>query len=215
MWDRFAASDPGLLRLTAGLRTVSAIALALVVLALLDTGVSHMVAGAMTAMTATFAIKDKLVRDQAVTLALGLPVALVAISLGALLTSQIIAGDLFFVVLIFGAVYSPAVRRAWHGTWPHRLPGLLPRTVRRCRHGRAAGALSVADRRIRLQRAGTVRHRSGNAPTCPDTTARRLPHATGSTRVHADRAARQQAPSSWRRFSTTCASAPRGCMRRP
>ncbi|MEU8710165.1 FUSC family protein [Streptomyces sp. NPDC048565] len=105
VWDRFAASDPGLLRLTAGLRTVSAIALALVVLALLDTGVSHMVAGAMTAMTATFAIKDKLVRDQAVTLALGLPVALVAISLGALLTSQIIAGDLFFVVLIFGAVY--------------------------------------------------------------------------------------------------------------
>ncbi|MFD6278184.1 FUSC family protein [Streptomyces sp. NPDC060209] len=105
MWDRFAASDPGLLRLTAGLRTVSAIGLTLVVLALLDTDVTHMVAGAMTAMTATFAIKDTLVRDQAVTLALGLPVALAATSLGALLTSQVIVGDLFFVALIFGAVY--------------------------------------------------------------------------------------------------------------
>ncbi|MFJ4840228.1 FUSC family protein [Streptomyces sp. NPDC088746] len=105
LWDRFAASDPGLLRLTAGLRTVSAIALTLVVLALLGTGVNHMVAGAMTAMTATFAVKDKVVRDQAVTLALGLPVSLVAMSLGALLTSQVVAGDLFFIALIFGAVY--------------------------------------------------------------------------------------------------------------
>ncbi|MEU0300665.1 FUSC family protein [Streptomyces sp. NPDC006175] len=105
MWDRFAASDPGLLRLTAGLRTVSAIALTLVVLALVGTGVNHLVAGAMTAMTATFAVKDKLVRDQAVTLALGLPVSLVAMSLGALLTSQVVAGDLFFIALIFGAVY--------------------------------------------------------------------------------------------------------------
>ncbi|MFJ8752606.1 FUSC family protein [Streptomyces sp. NPDC102441] len=105
VWDRFAASDPGLLRLTAGLRTVSAIALTLLVLALLGTDVSHMVAGAMTAMTATFAIKEKPVRDQAVTLALGLPVSLVAMSLGALLTSQVVAGDLFFIALIFGAVY--------------------------------------------------------------------------------------------------------------
>ncbi|MER7722375.1 FUSC family protein [Streptomyces sp. NPDC096323] len=105
VWDRFAASDPGLLRLTAGLRTVSAIALTLVVLALFDTGVTYMVAGAMTAMTSTFAIKDKGVRDQAVTLGLGLPVALVAMSLGPLLASRIVVGDLFFVALIFGAVY--------------------------------------------------------------------------------------------------------------
>ncbi|MDF6022996.1 FUSC family protein [Streptomyces sp. JH34] len=105
MWDRFAASDPGLLRLSAGLRTVAAIGLTLMVLAVLGTDVTHMVAGAMTAMTATFAIKDTLVRDQAVTLALGLPVALAATSLSALLTSQVIVGDLFFVALIFGAVY--------------------------------------------------------------------------------------------------------------
>ncbi len=105
VWDRFAASDPGLLRLMAGLRTVAAIALTLVVLAVLGTDVTHLVAGAMTAMVATFAIKEKQVRGQAVTLALGLPVALAAVSLGALLHSQVIAGDIFFVALIFGAVY--------------------------------------------------------------------------------------------------------------
>ncbi|HET6859670.1 MAG TPA: FUSC family protein [Streptomyces sp.] len=90
----------------AGLRTVAAIALTLVVLALLDTGITHMVAGAMTAMVSTFAIKEKQVRGQAITLALGLPIALVAMSLGALLSTRIIAGDIFFVALIFGAVYS-------------------------------------------------------------------------------------------------------------
>lgn len=100
------ASDPGLLRLMAGLRTVGAIALTLVVLALLGTDVTHMVAGAMTAMVSTFAIKEKEVRGQAITLALGLPVAIAAISLGALLHDQVIAGDIFFVALIFGAVYS-------------------------------------------------------------------------------------------------------------
>ncbi|WUX70969.1 FUSC family protein [Streptomyces sp. NBC_01429] len=105
-WDRFAASDPGLLRLMAGLRTVAAIALTLVLLALLDTDVTHMVAGAMAAMVSTFAVKEKQVRGQAITLALGLPVALVAMSLAALLHSRIVVGDAFFVVLIFGAVYS-------------------------------------------------------------------------------------------------------------
>ncbi|MFJ3950408.1 FUSC family protein [Streptomyces libani] len=104
-WDRFAASDPGLLRLMAGLRTVGAIVLTLVVLALLHTDVTLMVAGAMTAMVSTFAIKEKEVRGQAVTLALGLPVALAAMSLGALLHTLVVAGDLFFVLLIFGAVY--------------------------------------------------------------------------------------------------------------
>lgn len=106
IWDRFAASDPGLLRLMAGLRTVGAIALTLAVLALLKADVSHMVAGAMAAMVATFAIKEKQRREQALTLALGLPVALVAMSLGALLNTRVVAGDLFFIALIFAAVYS-------------------------------------------------------------------------------------------------------------
>jgi hypothetical protein len=104
--DRVAASDPGLLRLTAGLRTVSAIALTLAVLSLLGASVPHLVAGAMSAMVSTFAIREKQRGPQAVTLALGLPVALASVSLSALLNSRVVAGDVFFVLLIFGAVYS-------------------------------------------------------------------------------------------------------------
>ncbi|MEV3860982.1 FUSC family protein [Streptomyces sp. NPDC050095] len=90
----------------AGLRTVAAIGLALAVLALLGTDVTHMVAGAMAAMVGTFAIREKTVRGQALTLALGVPTALAAVSLGALLHSLVVVGDVFFVALIFGAVYS-------------------------------------------------------------------------------------------------------------
>ncbi|MFD3589969.1 FUSC family protein [Streptomyces sp. NPDC058683] len=103
---RLAAADPGLLRFTAGLRTVLAIAVTLAVLAALRFDVSHLVAGAITAMVATFAIREKGRSQQAVTLALGLPVALASMSLGALLNQQVVIGDLFFVALIFCAVYS-------------------------------------------------------------------------------------------------------------
>ncbi|MFD5231450.1 FUSC family protein [Streptomyces qaidamensis] len=103
--DRIAASDPGLLRLTAGLRTVGAIALTLAVLSLLRADVHILVAGAMAAMVATFAIREKQPAAQAVTLALGLPVALASVSLGAVLNSRLFVGDVFFVVLIFCAVY--------------------------------------------------------------------------------------------------------------
>ncbi|MFK0157160.1 FUSC family protein [Streptomyces sp. NPDC090493] len=103
---RLAAADPGLLRFTAGLRTVTSIALTLAVLAALRTGVTHLVAGAITAMVATFAIREKGRPEQAVTLALGLPVALASMSLGALLNARVVTGDLFFVALIFCAVYS-------------------------------------------------------------------------------------------------------------
>lgn len=70
LWDRVAASDPGLLRLTAGLRTVASIALTLAVLSLLYSSVPHLVAGAMSAMVSTFAIREKQRAGQAVTLAL-------------------------------------------------------------------------------------------------------------------------------------------------
>ncbi|MFD5480469.1 FUSC family protein [Streptomyces hawaiiensis] len=104
--DRTAASDPGLLRLTAGLRTVGAIALTLAVLSLLGADVHLLVAGAMAAMVATFAIREKQLGAQAVTLALGLPVALASVSLGAVLNTRfVVFGDAFFVVLIFCAVY--------------------------------------------------------------------------------------------------------------
>ncbi|MFI5570313.1 FUSC family protein [Streptomyces sp. NPDC051740] len=103
--DHLAASDPGLLRLTAGLRTVGAIALTLAVLASAGFDVTHLVAGAMAAMVATFAIREKQRGAQAVTLAVGLPVALVSVSLGAVLGERVVVGDAFFVVLIFAAVY--------------------------------------------------------------------------------------------------------------
>ncbi|NUP19565.1 MAG: FUSC family protein [Streptomyces sp.] len=103
--DRAAASDPGLLRLTAGLRTAGSIALAVAVLALLGTEVRHLVAGALAAMVSAFAIREKQRGQQAVTLSLGLPVALASMTLAAVLHSHVVAGDLFFVALIFCAVY--------------------------------------------------------------------------------------------------------------
>ncbi|MFJ3194511.1 FUSC family protein [Streptomyces griseoviridis] len=103
--DLVAASDPGLLRLAAGLRTVGAIALTLAVLALLGSDVRHLVGGAIAAMVATFAIREKQRGKQAVTLALGLPVACVSLTLAATLHSLVVTGDVFFVVLIFCAVY--------------------------------------------------------------------------------------------------------------
>ncbi|WNI14367.1 FUSC family protein [Actinacidiphila sp. ITFR-21] len=103
--DRYAASDPGLLRLMAGLRTVGSIGLALLVLRLAHNGVTELVAGAMAAMVSTFAVRDKRVRDQAVTLGLCLPAALASVSLGALLNPHVVIGDVFFVLLIFGAAY--------------------------------------------------------------------------------------------------------------
>ncbi|MEV5799412.1 FUSC family protein [Streptomyces collinus] len=104
-WDRLAAFDPGLLRLTAGLRTVAAIALTLAVLGLLRVQVPQLVAGAIAAMAATFAVREKQPAQQAITLALGLPVAFASVTLAALLSRHVVAGDLFFVVLIFCAVY--------------------------------------------------------------------------------------------------------------
>ncbi|GLW48922.1 membrane protein [Streptomyces sp. NBRC 14336] len=104
--DRIAASDPGLLRLASGLRTVASIVLTLVVLVLFGASVPHLVAGAMAAMVSNFAVRERERRAQAVTLALGLPVALASVSLAALLHSHVVAGDLFFVALIFLAVYA-------------------------------------------------------------------------------------------------------------
>ncbi|MFD8307739.1 FUSC family protein [Streptomyces sp. NPDC059690] len=103
--DLVAANDPGLLRLAAGLRTVGAIALTLTVLGLLGTDVRHLVAGAIAAMVSTFAIREKQRSRQAVTLALGLPVALASLTLAAVLNSRV-GGDVVFVALIFCAVYA-------------------------------------------------------------------------------------------------------------
>ncbi|MFD4789125.1 FUSC family protein [Streptomyces sp. NPDC058459] len=105
VWDRLAASDPGLLRLTAGLRTVAAVALTLFVLGVLRFPVPQLVAGAMAAMAATFGVRESDRAKQAVTLALCLPVALVSVSLGAVLSPWPVAGDISFLLIIFAAVY--------------------------------------------------------------------------------------------------------------
>ncbi|MEU6548593.1 FUSC family protein [Streptomyces sp. NPDC046859] len=103
--DRVAASDPGLLRLAAAVRTVGSIALTVAVLAVLGTDLPHLVTGALVAMVSTFAIREKQRSRQAVTLALGLPVALASMTLASLLHHRVVAGDLVFVALIFCAVY--------------------------------------------------------------------------------------------------------------
>ncbi|MFF0383147.1 FUSC family protein [Streptomyces sp. NPDC004286] len=105
LWDRLAASDPGLLRLIAGLRTVAAIALTLFVLGVLRFPVPELVAGAMAAMSSTFAVRETDRAKQAVTLALCLPVALAAVSLGAVLNRWPLVSDISFLLLIFAAVY--------------------------------------------------------------------------------------------------------------
>ncbi|MHB9864034.1 FUSC family protein [Streptomyces sp. YIM S03343] len=102
---RVAATDPGLLRLAAGARTVFAVTLTLLVLTLAGSDVPHLVTGALATMVATFAIREKERSRQAVTLALGLAVALVSVSLGALLLPYALAGDVIFIVLIFSAGY--------------------------------------------------------------------------------------------------------------
>ncbi|MGW0605706.1 FUSC family protein [Streptomyces sp. NPDC002644] len=102
--DRVAASDPGLLRLTAGLRTVSSLALTLGVVAVVGARIEQLVAGAMAAMVATFAVREKERRGQALSLAAGLPVAWTSLTLGTLLSGTFV-GVAVFVLLIFGAVY--------------------------------------------------------------------------------------------------------------
>nr|WP_203610424.1 FUSC family protein [Streptomyces sp. SID8111] len=105
MRERFVASDPGLLRLTGALRTVGAIAMTVAVLALAGASTTLLVAGAISAMVATFSIRERQRPAQAVTLALGLPVAFASVSLAALLSERRFVGDACFVVLIFCAVY--------------------------------------------------------------------------------------------------------------
>ncbi|MHA6765357.1 FUSC family protein [Streptacidiphilus sp. PAMC 29251] len=105
LWDRFSASDPGLIRLSSALTTVGAVVVTLAVLAALHTAVPLLVVGAMCAMVASFAISDPQPRDQAVTLALAVPTAFAVITLGAELARYRVAADLVFLLLIFTAVY--------------------------------------------------------------------------------------------------------------
>ncbi|MFF4652847.1 FUSC family protein [Streptomyces sp. NPDC001380] len=103
--DRFTASDPGLIRLLAALQTIGTIVLSLAVLAALHAPVMLLVVTAVTGLATSFAVTGPRLRDQAATLALGLPAALLSVTLAALLLSHRVAADLVFVALIFAAVY--------------------------------------------------------------------------------------------------------------
>jgi uncharacterized membrane protein YccC len=103
--DRYSASDPGLIRLSGALITVGGILLTLLSLSLLGTPVPLLVAGAMGAMAASFAISDPLPRDQAATLGLCVPTAFASSGLSALLHTNRVVTDLVFLALIFCAVY--------------------------------------------------------------------------------------------------------------
>ncbi|HEV2638706.1 MAG TPA: FUSC family protein [Actinocrinis sp.] len=105
-WDRFSAADPGLLRLSSASTTVGSILVVLLVLALFDTPETLLVAGALSAMSASFAISDPRPRDQAVTLAWGLAVAAAVVTAGAELVTVRAAADVAFVLVIFFAVYA-------------------------------------------------------------------------------------------------------------
>ncbi|WP_377268576.1 FUSC family protein [Peterkaempfera sp. SMS 1(5)a] len=105
LWDRFTASDPGLIRLLAASNTVGGIVLLLAGLAAVDTPVPLLVVGAVTTLACSFAAGETRLRDQAVTQALGLPTALLSVALAAVLVSHRVVADLVFIALIFIAVY--------------------------------------------------------------------------------------------------------------
>ncbi|WP_030687368.1 FUSC family protein [Streptomyces sp. NRRL B-1347] len=104
-YDRFLASDPGLIRMRSALSTVCATGLTLGVLAALHAPVPILVTGALTAMVSAAAVTEPRPRDQALTLATGVPVALAAVAVGSVLAPYRVAADVVFVLLIFAALY--------------------------------------------------------------------------------------------------------------
>ncbi|GHH87584.1 membrane protein [Streptomyces sulfonofaciens] len=103
--DRFAASDPGLIRLLSALSTLCAVLLALGALASLHAPVPILVSGALTAMVSTVAVTEPRPRDQALTLAAGVPVALATMAVGSALAPYRAVADAVFVLLIFAALH--------------------------------------------------------------------------------------------------------------
>ncbi|MFE0054970.1 FUSC family protein [Streptomyces sp. NPDC059003] len=61
--------------------------------------------GALTAMVSTAAVTEPQPRDQALTLAMGVPVALAVMAVGSALAPYRVAADVVFVLLIFAAIH--------------------------------------------------------------------------------------------------------------
>jgi len=106
LWNRCAAADPGLLRLTAGLRAALGLVLGLATLTVLNQSSVTLLAGGFTTVVTSLAISDLHPRDQFRTLLAGAPVTFAAAMAGGLLAPFPIASHLAFLVLIFAAVYA-------------------------------------------------------------------------------------------------------------
>jgi uncharacterized membrane protein YccC len=104
LWDRFAAVDPGLMRLASAMRAVLGTAASLTVLAALGQSDKALLVGGFTAMVTSLAISDLHPRNQLITLGLGAPLFLAALTAGAVLAPYPVAAGIVFLPLIYLAV---------------------------------------------------------------------------------------------------------------
>ncbi|MGW4427159.1 MaoC family dehydratase [Streptomyces tendae] len=104
LWDRFAAIEPGLMRLTSAMRAVLGAAATLAVLTALHGSDTALLAGGFTAMVTSLAIGDLPPRNQLITLGLGAPLSLAALTAGAVLTPYPTAAKMAFLLVIYLAV---------------------------------------------------------------------------------------------------------------
>ncbi|MFC0431596.1 FUSC family protein [Kutzneria buriramensis] len=103
--DRFAAADPGTLRLRQAIRTAASVVLAIAALALLGLPITAIMLGTIVAMMSAMSVNDKTARAKAGTFLL-LPVSAgVSITTSALLAPWRGIADGAFLVIIFVAVY--------------------------------------------------------------------------------------------------------------
>ncbi|MEQ4719666.1 FUSC family protein [Nonomuraea sp. B19D2] len=104
LWERFAAADPGLMRLASAMRAVLGAAASLTVLAALGQSGTALLAGGFTAMVTSLAISDLHSRNQLITLGIGAPVSLAALAAGAVLRPYPVTAAIVFLLLIYLAV---------------------------------------------------------------------------------------------------------------
>lgn len=102
--ERFAAFDPGLIRLTSAMRAVFGTTATLAVLTALRAPETALAVGGFTAVVTSLAISDLHPRNQLITLGLGAPLSLASLAAGAVLTPYPTAAKLVFLVVIYFAV---------------------------------------------------------------------------------------------------------------
>lgn len=103
--DRFAAADPGAIRLRQALRTVVSVVLAITVLAVTGQPITAIMLGTIVAMMSAMSVNDATVGAKAVTFLLLPFSAGASIIISALLEPWPTVADAVFLVIIFIAVY--------------------------------------------------------------------------------------------------------------